>query len=143
MVTGGATSFGEQIVRAFVREGASTVFIDIKREAGEALAGELTPRGPCHFVHGSITEEADCARAVTETEARFGPISILANNAACFIFGSYNATREEWRASLEVNVIGTALMTRAVVESMKRAGGGAIVNTGSISSFIAQPATMT
>jgi len=143
IVTGGSRGIGEQIVRKFVREGASTVFLDINREGGESLAKELSSRGSCHYVHGSVTEEADCRRTVQETEARFGPVTILANNAARFIFRSYEATPQEWRDSWEVNVMGTGLMTRAAVESIKKAGGGAIVNTGSISSFIAQPATMT
>lgn len=143
IVTGGSRGIGEQIVRKFVREGAATVFLDINREGGEALAKDLSPQGACYYVQGSVTEEADCRRAVQEAEGRFGPVTILANNAARFIFRSYEATPQEWRDSWEVNVMGTGLMTRAAVESMKKAGGGAIVNTGSISSFIAQSATMT
>jgi len=143
LITGGATSIGREIVRAFVREGAATAFIDIKQEESHELISELSPHGLCHFCHGSITEESDVVSAVREVERLFGPISILVNNAARFIFRSYEASVEEWRASFEVNVVGTSLMTRATVESMRRAGGGAIVNMGSISSFIAQPATMT
>lgn len=143
IVTGGSRGIGEQIVRKFVREGAAAVFLDVNREGGEALAQELSGEGACHFVRGSITEESDCRRAVQEAEARFGPVSILANNAARFIFRSYEATPQEWRDSWEVNVMGTGLMTRTAVESMKKAGRGAIVNTGSISSFVAQRATMT
>lgn len=143
IVTGGATSIGREIVRAFVREGAATAFIDIKEEEGKALATELSPQGPCHFCRGNITNENDCANVVRETEGLFGPVSILVNNAARFVFKSYEASLEDWRASYETNVVGSALMTRATVESMKRAGGGAIVNAGSISSFVAQSATMT
>lgn len=143
IVTGGSRGIGEQIVRKFMREGAATVFLDINRECGEALAKELSGQGACSFVQGSITEESDCRRAVREAEARFGPVTILANNAARFIFRSYEATPQEWRDSWEVNVMGTSLMTKVAVESIKKAGGGAIVNTGSISSFVAQSATMT
>ena len=143
LITGGATSIGREIVRAFVREGAATAFIDIKQEESQALVSELSPRGPCHFCHGDITRENDCASAVREVENRFGPINILVNNAARFVFKGYDAPVEDWRASFEVNVFGTALMTRTAVESMKRAGSGAIVNTGSISSFVAQPGIIT
>jgi NAD(P)-dependent dehydrogenase (short-subunit alcohol dehydrogenase family) len=143
VVTGGATGIGEAIVREFVREGASTVFVDISEEKGQALAAELSASGSCHFIHGSVSQESDCAASVKETEGKFGPVSILVNNAAQFIFRSIEATVEEWRTSLDVNVVGASLMARFAVESMKRAGGGAIVNMGSISSFIAQSGTMT
>src|SRR5206468_12608660 len=53
------------------------------------------------------------------------------------------ATPEDWHRSLDVNVIGTALCTRYAAECMKKAGGGAIVNLGSISSFVAQPHFLT
>jgi NAD(P)-dependent dehydrogenase (short-subunit alcohol dehydrogenase family) len=143
LVTGGATGIGEQIVRAFVREGAATAFMDLKEEAGRALAAELSAAGRCAFVHGNIANENDCAAVVAAAEKLGGPVSILVNNAAIFVFKSYDATAADWRASLEVNVMGTALATRAAVDSLKRAGGGAIVNLGSISAFIAQPRTMT
>jgi NAD(P)-dependent dehydrogenase (short-subunit alcohol dehydrogenase family) len=130
-------------VRAFVREGAATAFMDIKQEESKDLVSELSPHGPCHFCHGNIVNERDGVAAVREVESLFGPINILVNNAARFVFKSYEASMEDWRASFETNVVGAAFMTRATVESMKRAGGGAIVNTGSISSFIAQSKTMT
>lgn len=143
VVSGGATGIGEAIVRAMVREGAATTIIDLDRQRGPALAAELTKSGSCHFFCGSINRESDCAAVIQEAESKFGPVSILVNNAAKFVFRSVEATVEEWRQSLDTNVIGTSLMTRFGAESMKRAGGGAIVNLGSISSFVAQPATMT
>lgn len=143
LVTGGATGIGEQIVRAFVREGAATAFLDVKEEEGRALASELSAVGSCMFVRGSIANEGDCARAVEAAEKLGGPLSIHVNNAAVFVFKSYDATEADWRRSLEVNVMGTAFATRAAAESLKRAGGGAIVNLGSISAFIAQAGTMT
>ncbi len=143
LVTGGATGIGEQIVRACVREGAATAFMDLKEKEGKALAAELSAAGRCAFVRGNVTDEKDCAAAVAAAEALGGPLSVLVNNAAVFVFKSYDASPADWRASLDVNVIGTALVTRAAVPSLKRAGGGAIVNLGSISAFIAQAGTLT
>src|SRR5262249_45102862 len=68
---------------------------------------------------------------------------ILVNNAAVFVLRGIDATPEEWRQSLDVNVIGLALVTKHVVPVMRQAGGGAIVNLASISSFIAQPEFIT
>jgi NAD(P)-dependent dehydrogenase (short-subunit alcohol dehydrogenase family) len=143
IITGGAAGIGAAIVRRAVREGASVAFIDTNLELGQALTDELSSHGNCFFLHGSVANETDCAAVVAAAEERYGPISILVNNAARFIFKSVEATPEDWRNSLDANVIGCSLMARFSIESMKRAGGGAIVNFGSISAFIAQAATLT
>jgi 3-hydroxybutyrate dehydrogenase len=74
-------------------------------------------------------------------EARWGDrIHVLVNNAALFVFKSVeDATAEDWDRSASVNIKGHALLTKAVLPYMKRAGGGSIVWQGSISSFLAQP----
>jgi dihydroanticapsin dehydrogenase len=69
----------------------------------------------------------------------FGRIDILVNNAGIFVLKGIEATPEEWRQVLDVNVMGPALVAKHVVPEMRKVGGGAIVNLGSISSFIAQP----
>ena len=74
-----------------------------------------------------------------EAIAAFGAIHVLINNAAVFVLRGIEATPEEWRQSLEVNVMGPSLVAKHVVPAMRQAGGGSIVNLGSISSFIAQP----
>src|SRR5262249_22892100 len=81
--------------------------------------------------------------AVAETTSRFGRIDILVNNAAAFVLKGLDATIDDWRRVLEVNVVGTALCSRYAAEEMRKAGRGAIVNLGSISSFIAQPEFVT
>ena len=80
---------------------------------------------------------------VGATVAAYGRIDILVNNAAIFVLRGIDATVEEWRRILDVNVIGASLVSKHVVPHIRRAGGGAIVNLGSISSFIAQPQFVT
>src|SRR5204863_4410116 len=80
---------------------------------------------------------------VGRTVKEFGKIEVLVNNAAVFILKGIDATVEEWRQILDVNVIGLSLVTKHVVPQIRKAGGGAIVNLGSISSFIAQPQFVT
>ena len=85
----------------------------------------------------------DCERTVTVAEEAFGQVDLLVNNARASVLKSLDATPAEWDLMLRVNVTGQALMSRYAVAAMKRAGGGAIVNLGSISGVIAQPMQLT
>jgi NAD(P)-dependent dehydrogenase (short-subunit alcohol dehydrogenase family) len=77
-------------------------------------------------------------RAVGELVAALGAPTVLVNNAAINLFRDINATPEEWRKVMAVNVMGGALMAKHVVPHMRAAGGGAIVNMASISAVVAQ-----
>jgi dihydroanticapsin dehydrogenase len=74
-----------------------------------------------------------------ESLSALGAIHILVNNAAIFILRGIDATPDDWRQMLDVNVMGPALVAKHIVPAIRQAGGGAIVNLASISSFIAQP----
>ena len=95
--------------------------------------------GQALFLRTDVADEASCARMASESVAALGAIHILVNNAAIFILRGIDATPEDWRQMLDVNVMGPALVAKHVVPAIRRAGGGAIVNLASISSFIAQP----
>ncbi len=86
-----------------------------------------------------VTDEASIQNMVAETVAAYGGINILVNNAAVFVLNGIEASVEEWHRSLDVNVIGTSRVSKYVVAEMRKSGGGAIVNLGSISSFLGQP----
>ncbi len=141
IVTGGASGIGKAIVKALASEGASIVLMDVAEASGNAVAAEL--KNNCYFFRGDVADEGHCAACVNTAEQRFGPVSILINNAVCPLFRSIEATSQEWKQILDVNVIGASLMSRYAVDSMKRAGNGAIVNISSISGIIAQAGTMT
>jgi NAD(P)-dependent dehydrogenase (short-subunit alcohol dehydrogenase family) len=143
LVTGGASGIGEAIVREFVSAGVSTAFLDIDEKRGHILADKLSRQGLCTFCLGDVSEESNCAAFVQQAEQRYGHISFLVNNAALFLYRSVEATPAEWHRILDINVLGSSLAARYASESMKRHGGGAIVNISSISAFIAQPGTMT
>lgn len=144
IVTGGADGIGRATALLFAEEGASVAIVDINRAAGqEAVRAIESIGGRVIFVDADISKEPDVLRAVGETTRTFGRLNILVNNAAVFIMKGLEAPVEEWERSLRVNVIGTALCSKHAVEEMKKAGSGAIVNLGSISSFIAQPQFIT
>src|SRR5437870_375870 len=79
IVTGGATSIGAAIVRAFHAAGTLTLIADIDDESGVALARELGPTAAFH--HTDITDDAQIASCVASAVASFGGIDILVNNA--------------------------------------------------------------
>ncbi len=144
IVTGGADGIGKATCELFAGEGCAVVIADVNLEKGQALAGEITERGGrARFVETNVADEASIVRMAGEAVKAFARIDILVNNAAIFVLKGIDATVEEWRQILDVNVIGAALVTKHVVPEIRKAGGGAIVNLGSISSFIAQPQFVT
>src|ERR1041384_1090053 len=135
IITGGAVGIGRATAELFAEEGAKVVGADLlmpEDEEFEAL-----------FVETDISNEDDCRRVCDEAVRAFGRLDILVNNAAVFVLKGLEATVDDWHRSLSVNMIGTALMSKYASEHMKQSGGGAIVNLGSISSFVAQPSFMT
>jgi len=139
VITGAAAGIGAATAELFAEEGASVVLLDVDA-AGEAMAAGIRHRGgTAVFVHADIAEEDDVSRAMQLAEHTYGRIDILVNNAAVFVLKGLEATPAEWRRSLDVNVVGTALVSRYAAALMKQTGGGAIVNLASISSFVAQP----
>ena len=139
VVTGGASGIGRATALRFSGEGASVAIFDRDSAGGEEVCREITHHGrKASFVQTDIAVEEQVREAIHRTEAEFGAIHILVNNAAAFVFGSYDVAQEDWQRVLSVNVMGTATCSKYAVETMIRAGGGAIVNVTSISGLIAQ-----
>ena len=139
IVTGAGAGIGEATAEVLAEEEAQVVAADIDVvSGGETVRTIRAKGGTAHFVQADISKEAEAKKIADETVKTFGRIDILVNNAAVFVLKGFEATVEEWRNSLQTNIVGTAMVTKYVVEHMKR-NGGAIVNLGSMSSFIAQP----
>ncbi|MYU10218.1 glucose 1-dehydrogenase [Streptomyces sp. SID8361] len=139
IVTGAARGQGESHSRLFAAEGAAVLMTDVLDEAGEAVAGELRAAGhDVRFVHMDVTSESDWRAVVAEAERRWGRVDILLNNAG--IAGSMKAADEEdlqaWTKITAINQQGVYLGIKHVVPAMRRAGGGAIVNTCSINGSV-------
>lgn len=79
LITGAAGGTGTSRARGFIREGAKVVVTDIRDHLGRSLAEELGDRA--HYARLDVTQEADRAAAVRESESRFGPLSVLVDNA--------------------------------------------------------------
>lgn len=144
IVTGGGQGIGRATCELFAEEGAAVVVAELNEATGRATAEAIGRNaGRAIFVQTEVADEDSVSRMVSEAVKAFGRINILVNNAGIFVLKGIDATPAEWRQVLDVNVMGPALVAKHVVPQMRKAGGGAIVNLGSISSFIAQPQFVT
>ena len=134
IVTGGATLFGRVVVATLVDEGASVMVADID-EAGGQLAASAERAA---FHRTDITDDAAVAGLVEATVGTFGGIDVLVNLACSYGDDGPASTREQWLATLNVNLVSMAILGGAVRPEMAKRGGGAIVNLSSISSKVAQ-----
>jgi 3alpha(or 20beta)-hydroxysteroid dehydrogenase len=136
IVTGAARGMGAAHARRLADEGAMVVLTDILSGDGEALAAAIG--ADAMFLEHDVTQAADWARVVGETESRFGPASILVNNAA--IGPSWrpieDVTEQEFRRVIDIDQLSVFLGMRAVIPGMKRAGGGSIINISSVSGLV-------
>lgn len=131
IVTGGAQGMGEATVRQFVAAGAKVMIADILEEKGQALADSLGDN--VRFQRLDVTSQTDWQQAVAVAEECFGPVNVLINNAGILHIASLvDTTPEDYLRVVNINQLGPLLGMQAVVESMKQAGSGSIVN---ISSF--------
>jgi NAD(P)-dependent dehydrogenase (short-subunit alcohol dehydrogenase family) len=141
IVTGAGSGIGRAIAELFAREGAKVLIAELEEATGqEAVATITAAGGTARFIRTDVGSENDCRAMAEAAEEHFGPVHILVNNAAAFVFGKVDgATKADWEKVLAVNVLGPAQCSKHVLTSMRRAGGGAIVNIASVSGFIAQP----
>ena len=135
IVSGGARGIGSAHVRALVGEGAFVPIGDVLADEGEALARELGARARFHRL--DVTSEQDWDAVVAAAEQQ-GPVRILVNNAGIMDPAPIEEmSAAAWRRTIDVNLTGHFLGIRAVVASMRAAGGGVVVNTSSIASQMA------
>ncbi len=140
VVTGGGAGIGRATCELFAEEGAAVVIAERNADTGRAVADGINRAGgKALFVPTDVVDETGIRRMVGEAVKTFGKINVLVNNAGIFVLRGIDATPEEWRQVMDVNIMGPALVAKHVVPEMRKVGGGAIVNLSSISSFIAQP----
>ena len=144
VITGGGAGIGRATCELFAEEGAAVVVAERDEATGREVAQRIVSRGgQALFVLTDVANDASIQAMVAATEAAFGRIDILVNNAAVFVLKGIDASVEEWCEILDVNVVGPALCAKHCVPIMRRGGGGSIVNLASISSVIAQPQMVT
>lgn len=134
IVTGGASGIGEATSRVFVREGAKVVIGDIDISRGESLAAELGD--DALFQPLDVTDESAWDASVEVATSRWGRLDIVVNNAG--MSGAKgrpvveDVVLDDWNDVFAVNSTGVMLGTRAGIATMRKNGGGSIVNVSSI-----------
>jgi NAD(P)-dependent dehydrogenase (short-subunit alcohol dehydrogenase family) len=134
-VSGGASGIGEAVVRAFAAQGARTGFVDILEKQGAALADELGGEGAqVRFLPADVTDTSAYQAALRGIADEIGTITVLVNNAANDMRHDWRGeTPESWDARLAVNLKHQFFAIQAVAPGMIEAGGGSIINFGSMS----------
>ena len=129
---------GAAHARALVAEGGKVVIGDILDEEGKALADELGESA--RYVHLDVTDAEQWDDAVKVAVEAFGKLTALVNNAAIVALGQIGKfDMAKWQKVIDVNLTGTFLGMQAVVEQMKAAGGGSIINVSSIEGLRGAP----
>lgn len=133
LITGGGAGIGAATARAFCQEGAAVVLVDQDSRALDDLAQRLREAGGrVATIEGDVAQPVLAERAVELAVRSFGGLEVLVNNAAMRNYAAVaDATPEEWRAVLEVNLTGAAGFCRAALPELRKSGKGAIVNVSS------------
>jgi len=134
LVTGGGRGIGRAIALRLASLGAGVAICGRDTTALEASVAELRKQTTRAFAQAAdITRADDVASLVDKTQAALGPISILVNNAGIGMFGPVHEKSEaDFDKTLDTNLKGVFLVSRAVVPHMIRRGGGDIVNISSL-----------
>jgi len=135
LITGGGSGIGAAFVEAFVGQGSKVAFLDIQEKASLELVRKLASvnQEPL-FVKCDVTDINTLKKAVAEVENKLGAVRVLINNAASDErHEPEDVTLEYWEQRLRVNFNHHFFTAQAVKPAMAKAGGGAIINMGSIS----------
>ena len=133
LITGAGSGIGYHTALACAHEGAKIVAVDLD-EAAAIKTCEVIGSGNAIAVHSDISRAADCARMVQRAEEEFGRLDVLFNNAGISHIDDDDAVNTEedvWDLTMDVNLKGVFLGCKYGIPALRRAGGGAIVNTAS------------
>jgi meso-butanediol dehydrogenase / (S,S)-butanediol dehydrogenase / diacetyl reductase len=138
LVTGAGSGIGEGIAFGMAKAGARVVAVDVNREAAERTARAIG--GGARSFATDVSDRAQCDALAAAVRRELGAVSVLVNNAGIIRRGAVTdpGARADWDATLAVNLDGPYLMTTAFLDQLKESRG-AIVNIGSIQSFVALP----
>ena len=141
IVTGAGGGIGEGYAMACAQRGMNVVIAELNPEGGQRVADAINKSGgSALFVKTDVGSEDSAQACAKATVDRYGAINYLINNAAIFgdmkIEGYLNVDMDYLEKFMRINAHGCLIMTRAVVDSMTAAGGGAIINQSSTAAWM-------
>ncbi|MBL4847455.1 MAG: glucose 1-dehydrogenase [Planctomycetes bacterium] len=135
LITGAGSGIGRETALLFAAEGAKVAAVDVNGETAAAVVAEITAAGgEAIAVQADVSSAADSERMVQETEAAFGRLDILFNNAGVMLSGdddAINTSEETWDRTMAINLKGVFLGCKFGIPALQRAGGGSVINTAS------------
>ncbi|MGB0036868.1 MAG: SDR family NAD(P)-dependent oxidoreductase [Candidatus Acidiferrales bacterium] len=140
LITGGGTGIGRACALAFAREGAKLAVGGRRREPLDEVMREISKSGGEGLaVTCDVTERKSVEAAIAKVVERFGRMDVVVNNAGAVVVATVDETSDEdWSKLLAANLTGTFLVSRAALPALRKAGGGSIVNIGSILGLVAR-----
>jgi NAD(P)-dependent dehydrogenase (short-subunit alcohol dehydrogenase family) len=139
IITGAGSGIGRAIALRFARDGASTALADIDRDALRKVSHEIEDCGaPPLLIPSDVSEPSDAERIVNETVTRFGSLHVLVNNAATTNLRKHvvEMSVEDWDRCLDVSLRSVFMLAKWGAPEMRAAGGGAIINIGSVGGIV-------
>ena len=134
IITGAAMGIGKGIAFILGKEGAKLVLVDVNVPEGLKTCSELENLGyEVFFVECDVSKEDQVKAMISASVDRYGTIHILVNNAAIGLYKSVlETTSEEWDLCLGINLKGAFLCSKYAIPHIQAAGGGSIINLGSV-----------
>jgi NAD(P)-dependent dehydrogenase (short-subunit alcohol dehydrogenase family) len=141
LITGAGSGIGRAAAELFAAEGAAVAVVDLVAEAAEETVAKIAADGGRALaLTANVAVAAEVGSAVASAVGELGRLDVLYNNAGVNSAGSVaDATEDDWDRCFAVNAKGTFLCSRAAVPHLAAAGGGAIVNQGSVAGLVAVP----
>jgi NAD(P)-dependent dehydrogenase (short-subunit alcohol dehydrogenase family) len=138
VVTGAGSGIGRAAASLFAREGAAVAVLDLDAGAAKEAAGEIAASGGTALaVVANVADRQQVTSAFEQIRNEYRRVDVLYNNAGVNSAGSVvDATEDDWDRSFAVNAKGTFLCSQAAAPSMVAAGGGSIINQGSVAALV-------
>jgi NAD(P)-dependent dehydrogenase (short-subunit alcohol dehydrogenase family) len=144
LITGGGTGIGRACALAFAREGARVAVVGRRKEPLDAVAAEIAAAaassgGKSLALSCDVTQRSSVEASLAAAEKHFGRLDTIVNNAGAVVVATVEHTSDaEWDRVLAANLTGTFFVSRAALAPLRRAGGGSIINIGSVLGLVAR-----
>jgi NAD(P)-dependent dehydrogenase (short-subunit alcohol dehydrogenase family) len=138
LVTGAGSGIGRAASLLFAEEGAKVAVVDLRKDAAGAVATEIMEAGgKAVAITADVSSSADAARMTETTVRELGALHVLYNNAGVDAAGGVlEGTEADWDRCLDVNAKGTFLGSKFAAPEIEAAGGGSIINQGSVAALV-------